>query len=197
MLFTEEVRREVSVGGAHQTTMLIASDAQADTAPTGGFVALVDGALDGAFCHFSSILETWGQVRGQPVTCIAVCECSMVITTLWDLRARVRGRRILWLLDNSASLHALVKGTSTNQFLSRAVELFHMFCFWFQVDVWFEFVDSESNFSDGISRELQNDPFCSQLGIKPHECIVRTWMWEDPLHQVWASFRRAALGLNS
>ena len=72
-----------------------------------------------------------------------------------------------------------------------------MFCFWFQVDVWFEFVDSESNFSDGISRELQNDPFCSQLGIKPHECIVRTWMWEDPLHQVWASFRRAALGLNS
>jgi hypothetical protein len=118
----------------------------------------------------------------------------MVIATLWDLRATVRERRILWLLDNSASLHSLVKGTSGNEHLCRAVELFHMFCFWFKVHVWFEFVDSESNFSDGISRELGNDPFCAEMGVTPRECVVHAWMWQEPLAQVWASFRRAALG---
>ena len=118
----------------------------------------------------------------------------MIITTLWDLRDRVRGRRILWLLDNSASLHALIKGASSNQYLGRAVELFHIFCYWFQVDVWFEFVDSGSNYSDGISHELHGEPFCQQLGIQPYECFVYAWMWTESLTQVWASFRGAALG---
>ena len=182
------------MGREHQTTLLIASDAQADTSPTGGYVALVDGRVCAAFCMFAPVLGTWGHQEGQQVTCIAVCECSMVIVTLWDLRQAVRGRRILWLLDNSASLHALVKGTSSNQYLCRAVELFHIFCFWFEVEVWFEFVDSESNFSDGISRELQDDPFCAQLGVTPQVCSVYPWMWELPLQEVWSSFSRAALG---
>ena len=90
-------------GGPNLATLLIASDAQADTSPTGGFISLVDGALWGAFCHFKAVLGTWGYQEGDSVTCIAVCERSEIITTLWDLKDRVRGRRILWLFDNSAS----------------------------------------------------------------------------------------------
>ena len=86
---------------------------QADTSPTSGFIALVDGALCGAFCHFKAVLGTWGYQEGDLVTYIAVCECSMMITTLWDLRDRVRGKAHLWLLDNSASLHARIRGTSS------------------------------------------------------------------------------------
>ena len=37
----------------------------------------------------------------------------MIITTLWDLRDRVRGKAHLWLLDNSASLHARIRGSSS------------------------------------------------------------------------------------
>ena len=74
LLFTEEVRREVSVGGPNLATLLIASDAQADTSPTGGFIALVVGVLCGAFCHFKAVLGTWGYQVGNLVTCIAVCE---------------------------------------------------------------------------------------------------------------------------
>ena len=121
----------------------------------------------------------------------------MIIVTLWTLRVKLRGRRILWLVDNSASLHALIKGTSSNPTLGRAVELYHMFCYWFQVTVWFEFVDSDSNFADGISRDLHEDSFSRGLGITPCECFVHTWMWSDSLTQVWASFERAALGNHS
>ena len=113
------------------------------------------------------MLSTWGHRGEGPVTCIAVCECSMVITALWDMRALVRGRRVLWLLDNSASLHALIKGTSGNIHLSRAVELFYMFAYWFKVHVWFEFVDSESNYADGISRDWLGTPFASPFMSSP------------------------------
>ena len=193
MLFAAGVRRVVGIRGDHDPTLLIASDAQADTAPTGGYIALVNGVLSAAFCHFSPVLEAWGQEPGQLVTCIAVCECSMAITTLWDMREVVRGQRVLWLLDNSASLHSLIKGTSSNPHLGRAVELYHMFCYWFQVDVWFEFVDSDSNYSDGISRDLDKDPWCRKMGITPRECSVFPWMWECTLQEVWSSFQRAAL----
>ena len=101
---------------------------------------------------------------------------------------------MLWLLDNSASLHSLIKGTSGNIHLSRAVELFYMFAYWFKVHVWFEFVDSESNYADGISRNLAEDTFCQAIHVQPRECEVQAWMWEEPLYIVWANFQRAALG---
>ena len=140
------------------------------------------------------MLDTWGYKGEGPVTCVAVCECSMVIIALWDLRLVAKGRRVLWVLDNSASSHALVKGTSSNVHLSRAVELFYMFAYWFKVHVWFEFVDSESNYVGGISRDLAEDAFCKSIQVQPSECQVQAWMWEELLCEVWASFQRAALG---
>ena len=80
-------------------SLLVASDAQADTSPTGGFIALVDGVISSSFCHFKPVLGTWGYQEGDPITCIASCECSMIIVTLWTLRETLRGRRILWLVD--------------------------------------------------------------------------------------------------
>ena len=77
--------------------------------------------MSAAYCQMVGMLSTWGHRGEGPVTYIAVCECSMVITALWDMSALVKeGRRVLWLLDNSASLHALIKGTSGNIHLSRA-----------------------------------------------------------------------------
>ena len=82
LLFTEEVGREVSARGPNLTVPLIASHAQADTSPTGVSIALVDGALRGAVCHFRSVLGTWGYQEGDLFTCIAACEYIMIITTL-------------------------------------------------------------------------------------------------------------------
>ena len=101
------------MGGPNLATLLIASDAQADTSPTGGFISLVDGALWGAFCHFKAVLGTWGYQGCDLVTCIAACEYSMTFTTLWDLRDRVLGKAHLWLLDNLASLRARIRGSSS------------------------------------------------------------------------------------
>ena len=60
MLFRAKILREVPVGAHMAQTLLVASDAQADTSPTGGFIALVDGEVSGSFCYFKPVLGTWG-----------------------------------------------------------------------------------------------------------------------------------------
>ena len=59
---------------------------------------------------------------------IAEAECAMVPLTLLEVRALVRGGRIYWLVDNSPSLHALVKGSSANDAMERAVALMYIMC---------------------------------------------------------------------
>eukprot|EP00971_Amphidinium_carterae_P063657 1259692-Amphidinium_carterae.1 len=56
------------------------------------------------------------------------------------------------LKDNSASLHSMVKGCAREPVLDRSVSLAHLLCTKHDIHMWFEFVGSESNWSDGISR---------------------------------------------
>ena len=53
------------------------STAQADTAPTGGYITWVGGRVSAAYCQLVVMLSTWGHRGKGPVTYIAVCECSM------------------------------------------------------------------------------------------------------------------------
>ena len=53
---------------------------------------------------------------------------------------------------------------------------------WFEVHAWFEFVDSDSNYEDSISRNLADDTFCQAIHSQPRECEVQAWMWEEPLY---------------
>ena len=78
---------------------------------------------------------------------------------------QVQGCRILWLVDNSPSLHALVKGASGNQAMDRAIALTYIMCLISDCSIYFEYVDSFSNFSDGISRELDKDRWAAEHGI--------------------------------
>ena len=80
-------------------------------------------------------------------------------------------------MDNSASLFSLVKGASNNCILDRTVAAFHLVCFFYQITVWFEYVDSKSNFSDGVSRELGQDTWCLNRGVRPYEFQAEAWFW--------------------
>ena len=51
----------------------------------------------------------WGHAGGSPVTRMVVREC-MVIVTLWDLRVKVRDRRILLLLEKKCERACCFQG---------------------------------------------------------------------------------------
>ena len=101
--------------------------------------------------------------------CIAECECAMLLFTMWRMREILRGRRVLWMVDNSASLFGVIKGLSGNAINCRTIELIHFIMYHFNITVWWEFVDSESNYIDGISRDLEADAWARHHGMIPED----------------------------
>jgi hypothetical protein len=188
--------REVDVLPHPRPVVIIATDAQADTSPTGGSILLVDGVLSAGFFSFALILPVWGKHAGD--ACIAECECAMVVLTIWYTRDSLRGRQIIWVVDNSASLFCLIKGVSNNPVLERLVAVFHFICHWFHMKVYFEYVDSKSNFSDGISRVLDKDPWCRKHCVHPKElaadALPRAWFDQD-YPDLWAQIERSSVGV--
>ena len=72
-------------------------------------------------------------------------------------------------VDNGASLFGVIKGVSGNAVNCRTIELLHFVIYHFGVTVWWEFVDSDSNSSDGISRELEVDAWSGTHGLCPQD----------------------------
>ena len=103
--------------------------------------------------------------------------------------------RMLWIVDNSASLFALIEGASNNCNLERIVAAFHFICYMFDITVFFEYVDSKSNYSDGISRLLDQDPWCRKHEVRPELMNPQPWWWEQELHSLWSLIEESSVGV--
>ena len=71
----------------------------------------------------------------------------------------IAGRDIIWLVDNTAALGGIVKGASGLAVSEMLIAAFWMKAFALQVRFWVEYIDSAGNWSDGISREFDKDPY--------------------------------------
>ena len=60
---------------------------------------------------------------------------------------------ILWFIDNEAAVASLIRGSSSQIDVHTLVQVAHFLCQRFQIRVWIEWIDSESNPSDGLSRD--------------------------------------------
>ena len=80
------------------------STAQADTAPTGGYITWVVGRVSAAYCQLVGMLSTWGHRGKGPVTYIAVCECSMA-SLRYGTCVLGQGRRVLgcWKIQQACT----------------------------------------------------------------------------------------------
>ena len=63
------------------------------------------------------------------------------------------------MVDNTAALGGVVQGTSGQPSLERLVTLFWILSYRFRATVWVEYVDSQGDWSDGISRLFAADLF--------------------------------------
>ena len=62
-------------------------------------------------------------------------------------------------LDNQASLSSLIRGTSTQDDVHELVQGVHLTLHQLSCRCWWEWVDTESNISDGLSRSGVLDPW--------------------------------------
>ena len=59
---------------------------------------------------------------------------------------------VLWFVDNEAAVASLIRGGSSQADVHTMVQLAHYLLQHFWIRVWFEWIDSHSNPSDGLSR---------------------------------------------
>jgi hypothetical protein len=193
VLIKERPCRRIPCGLQRQKTILVASDAQVEpgTLPGGG-VLLYDsqnGLRWGGWIQFTDRnLSTWDlsmqliQDGSQP---IALCEAAMIPLTMMEWPREMRGRSILWYIDNTSAMASFLKGASRNPHLEKIVGLTWIVACHLQVELWFEWVDSEANWSDSISRKLSDDPVAKQLGFTTAAMHPDLTWWAADWNEIW------------
>ena len=127
----------------------------------------------------NTFFDLWGytaieRVRGNP---IALCESAVVLTTLFQFRHQLAGQHIIWFLDNTVALSGYVKGMSGSPILCSFIAAVHLLMLRFNMHVWFEFIPSDDNWADGISRVGFSDPFVSLLESAQHDIDWSPMSW--------------------
>ena len=94
-------------------------------------------------------------------------------------------RSVVWYIDNTSAMASFLKGASKNAHLERIVAITWITAYYLKIDIWFEWVDSESNWSDGISRDLGEDDVSSRLGFHTEGVSPDMQWWNDDLSNIW------------
>lgn len=194
LIMSVKPKRVMDCAAAKKPLVIIASDAQADpgTAPGCGYM-LFDAATGrktaGCNSMAESLLEVWGyskEVRQQGGNPIAICEAAVIAATAYAEAPSLSGADVLWFVDNTTALHAFVKGTSANAEVERAAHVVHFLAYRHNIRIWFEFVDSEANWSDGVSRNLGSDSFARENNFEVSTLSVPEELWTSDLVDLWA-----------
>jgi hypothetical protein len=139
---------------------------------SGGFlVATLDG--QGGYQGVARAVEIESDLYRMWEPCvnyIAQLELVMVLVAVLKVPDRLRGKRGVWFIDNTAALMALIRGRSNSADLDRLAGSIHAALFAMQIWMYFEWVESQSNWADGISREALKDAWHQRHGFAASTC---------------------------
>ena len=86
-----------------------------------------------------------------------------------------RGRDVIWFIDNEAAAATLIRGASREEDVTDIAELTQLLWAALGTRVWIEWIDSDSNPSDGLSRDGLDDPWCVSHGLTPLMAVPPRW----------------------
>ena len=112
----------------------------------------------------------------------------MIPVVLKECASLVQGREVILFVDNSVALYAMVRGCSNEKSVARCSAVVGFMAHAWQMHPWFEFVDSKSNWSDGISRCLDKCGFCAKHNIPIREVYIGDGWWTAPIGDVCKAF---------
>ena len=121
----------------------------------------------------AELMTTWGNSEH----CIALVEQAALILGIMKFQHALRGRSFLWFEDNSAVLSSLVKGSSGHPMLDAGTATIHLLLASLEARTWFEYVESDANWSDGASRLLGADSWAKANGFAVETGSVPSWPW--------------------
>jgi hypothetical protein len=206
MLFEFRPRRTLMLRPPVIPPLVIASDAQYTPTPGGpgsasGAFLVVDVLSNqryGAYLKFSlddlSALGFSALDLENGANPIAPCEAVMVALALLEVSKARQHREVLFCIDNSVALYSMVKGGSAQPIVDRASQIVHISNYWDNSNVWFEFVSSECNWSDGASRNLGDDKFAAANGFSLKPLNLNQDLWQTPIDSLWEKIRESSGG---
>ena len=159
------------------------------------FVAASDAALEGGIGTGGFLIDVLGHSKtGAYMTMgrevfdmwqpgdrkIAQLELLMVLDTFLSAAHVMRGRRGVFFIDNIAALMSLVRGSSRNEDLDAMASMIRGLCMELDISVYFEWIQSKSNWSDGISRDGLKDKWYQSKGFRVSESRCIPLLWRIP-----------------
>ena len=115
------------------------------------------------------IVQSWTPRRVY----IFPAEAFAAYAAVWNHREMLRGKDILIFIDNEAAAAALIRGSSAADEVNVIAQSLHWLLLEHNIRMWIEWVDSESNVSDGLSRDgledawTMNQNWCLSKGCLP------------------------------
>ncbi len=94
------------------------------------------------------------------------------------------GRDAFWYIDNTVALSAVVKGSSSDPDLARAAAAIHLSMALSGTRVWFEYIESESNWADEPSRALWKSALLRELDFIVFPGSIPAWPWVEENERV-------------
>ena len=108
---------------------------------------------------------------------IALVELAAPVTGVFQCSQTFQGRDVVWLMGNSAALACLVKGGSPSADMDGGFAAVHLALAFLHCRIWFEYVESDSNWSDTASRELFADRWSQDNQLTLSKATVPSWVW--------------------
>ena len=103
---------------------------------------------------------------------ITPCEALLGVVVPYNVRDFLAQKDVIWYIDNQAACQALVKGSSSQSDLCSIATITHLVLAKLGCRVYFEYVESEANIADGLSRGGLNDAWTLRQGwILQHATI--------------------------
>ena len=158
--------------------LVIASDGRQDETSPPSVAAILFDPVNGLKVAIAAeispeLMTSWGDSDH----CIALIEQAALVLGIMEFQHIMRGRSLLWFEDNSAVLSGLVKGSSGHPMLDAGAATIHLLLASLEARAWFEYVESDANWSDGASRLLTKDPWTQANGFAVKIGCVPTWPW--------------------
>ena len=168
--------RRVRIWGAQRPPVVIATDGRVDdSAPASvAYVAhdLHTGVKRAGYAVVpDAVVQEWGGEQG-----IALVEETAVLLTLQEEGARWQDRDVVWFVDNTVVVAAMCKGSSQSLAIDEGATMLHLVVAKYRWRIWWEYIESKSNWADRLSRDLA-DPWLDSMGYSCRRCQMGTWPW--------------------
>ena len=179
------LRRECYLWARRRRPLIIASDGRLDASAPASIATLVIDPETGARSALlasipQELIARWSSKQQY----IAHVEQAAIVMAVLDRRAYFRNRDAVWLTDSTVALSATIRGSSSEPDLARAAAAIHLTLASLSSRVWFEYIESDSNWADEPSRALWASSFLRHHKFHVSAGAVPAWPWTDEAGRV-------------